>query len=446
MYNKYSFIKKRIVVCLLAVLGYSWQSLVLAESTDPVAGIESLTAKQLVDWVLQRNPGLEELQAAVTEAASRVLPAASLEDPQLSYAFAPETVNGFDRANGSSGGFNQRIELSQAIPWPGTLALREEQARSEVNAVDQILSDRRLQIIAAIKTGFAEWYYVHRALQINHENQQLLLELRHVAEAQYASGRAAQQDALQAEVEHGELLDQALALKREQRSIQAQLNALINRPAHETLPPPADLSTPSTPPAAEVLQQLALSTHPVLKRLEANLEGSDASIGLAEKKYYPDIKLSAGYNSLWDEDDKRLLFGASINLPFDQDKRDAALDAAKAGKMKVRWQLIDRRNQLLADLDRTYAEVLESKDVIKLYRDKLVPLAEENLAAAEADYRAGAGDFLNVISAENQKLKTELRLERACANYIRRLAELERWTGASIASNELSVNALNNQR
>jgi outer membrane protein TolC len=78
------------------------------------------------------------------------------------------------------------------------------------------------------------------------------------------------------------------------------------------------------------------------------------------------------------------------------------------------------------------AEVLDSIDVINFYSNRLVPLADENLAAAEADYRAGAGDFLTVITAEERKLTTELRLQRAYANYLRRLAELERWTGGSL--------------
>jgi outer membrane protein, heavy metal efflux system len=432
VYTRLKYIEKRTVLCLLTVITLSWHSTIVAETNDPVTGVETLSEKQLVEWVLKRNPGLEELQAAVTEAVSRVLPASSLDDPQLSYAFAPETINGFRRADGTTRGFNQRIELTQSIPWPGTLALREEQARNEVTASGQILSDRRLQIIAAIKAGFAEWYYVHRALEINLENQELLLELRHVAEAQYAAGRASQQDALQADVEHAVLESQALPLKRERRSIQAQLNALINRAPQETLPPPVNLSPPSALPESKELQLMTLSSHPMLKQIEANLNANEAAIGLAKKKYYPDFKLLAGYNSLWDEDDKRLLIGASINLPLDRNKRNASLKAANAAKMKTRWRLIDRRNQLLADQERSYAEVLESIDAINLYNNRLMPLADENLSVAEADYRAGVGDFLNVITAEKQKLTTELRLQRSYANYLRRYAELERWTGGSL--------------
>ncbi len=61
---------------------------------------------------------------------------------------------------------------------------------------------------------------------------------------------------------------------------------------------------------------------------------------------------------------------------------------------------------------------------------------DENLYNKEADYRAGAGNFLNVITAEKQKLTTELRLQRVYANYLRRYAELERWTGGSLSMSD----------
>ncbi|MGI8738418.1 MAG: TolC family protein [Gammaproteobacteria bacterium] len=71
----------------------------------------------------------------------------------------------------------------------------------------------------------------------------------------------------------------------------------------------------------------------------------------------------------------------------------------------------------------------ESISVIALYRDRLLPLVRDNLNAAQADYRAGTGTFRAVITAENQKLMTELRLARVRADYVRRTALLARWSG-----------------
>ena len=56
----------------------------------------------------------------------------------------------------------------------------------------------------------------------------------------------------------------------------------------------------------------------------------------------------------------------------------------------------------------------------------------EYLEAAIADYQSGTGGFLNVITAEQRALSTELALARARADSARRLAELERWVGGSV--------------
>jgi outer membrane protein TolC len=424
------FVLKRWIALLpLFVLAALTQPALASGQQSSAARTPTLSAEQLVAWVQQRNPSLAQLKAAVEEAASRVLPAGSLDDPQLSYSFAPGTIDGFRRPDGSTGGFNQRIELSQAVPWPGTLALREEEAQRRTEAAEFQLADHHLRIIAAIKAGYAEWYFVYRALDINESNQALLIELRNIAQAQYAAGRAGQQDVLQAEVRHAALEEQRLVLQKQKRSIQAQINALLNRPPAEPLPPPGTLPDPERPMSYEQLQERALAAHPELKRLHAELQASQTRIELAEKRFYPNFQFMAGYNSLWDQSDKEWTIGASINIPLDRSKYDSALDAARASAMQARWQLVDRRSRLLADLERARAEVSEAVDQVELYRSRLVPLAEESLVAARADYRSGLRDFLNVITAQEKKLIAELGLERAHANYLRRLAELERWTG-----------------
>ena len=87
---------------------------------------------------------------------------------------------------------------------------------------------------------------------------------------------------------------------------------------------------------------------------------------------------------------------------------------------------------MLADLAQARAEVSETQASVTLYQDQLLPLAAEYLEAAVADYQSGKGTFLNVITAEQRKLSTELALARARADYARRLAELERWVGGPI--------------
>ncbi len=87
----------------------------------------------------------------------------------------------------------------------------------------------RLRLAALTKSAYAEWYFVDRAIEIHGSTSELLEELRAVAEARYAAGRALQQDVLQAEVEQRNLDRYGLELNRLKSSIQARINALLNQ-------------------------------------------------------------------------------------------------------------------------------------------------------------------------------------------------------------------------
>jgi outer membrane protein, heavy metal efflux system len=386
---------------------------------------EFMTADGLAAWVIELNPGLAGLEAAAEAAAFRIDPAGSLDDPMLSYAAAPLTA-------GTDGGLDQKVDFSQKFPWPGTLAAREAAARYEAVAADRDVDALRLRVVAQARAAYAEWYFVHAALEIHHATKALLEDLIATAETRYAAGRALKQDVLQAEIESRDLDNRLLWLLRLKATVQARINAMLNRAPDAELPLADPALGNSGLPSLERLQELAVAQHPELAMLDARISASTSRITLAEKALYPDFQVGVGYNELWSNSDQRPTFGVAINLPLDRGKRRADLSRAQADKRSAEWSLVERRANLLADLAQARAEVSEAQDTIANYQDELVPLAAEYLEAALADYQSGDGAFLNVITAEQRKLGTELAAARVRADYVRRLAALERWTGGDI--------------
>lgn len=417
-------IQKRLLLSLyIFLLVPCWVSAEHRQHVDQSSG-EIITAGSLVNMVLERNPGIDALLAIEEAAKYQIDPASSLDDPTFSYGFAPKTLDADDGR-----GLNQNIKISQKVPWPGTLAAREQEALQESRVAHEDVNVLRLRLIALTKSAYAEWYFVNRSLQIHESTSELLEELRSVAETRYAAGRALQQDVIQAEIEQRNLDRHGLGLARLKTSIQAQINTLLNQNPNISLPSAADVSVQIPIPTLAELEQRALDLHPELQRINAQVAANTARIDLAEKEFYPDLQLFAGYNSLWNAHDKRPIIGVSINVPFDRSKRKAALGQAKANERSSQMMLADQRAQLLGELASAYAETIESREAIELYENSLVPLASEYLSAALADYESGAGSFLSVITAEQKRLTTEEALERSRANYFSRVADLERWTG-----------------
>jgi len=419
----------------LFALAIVWMSASLADTaaTAQTQGGDRLSPDEVVSAVLSQNPSLAELKAAAIAAAARVEPAGALEDPSVSYALAPATISNTAFTVG------QRVEVGQSLPWPGKLDAQVDAARQRARAAKENRARQRLQLVAAAKAAFAEWSFVHEALRLNRENQRLLEDLRASAEARFASGRGLQQDVLQAEVEIALLEDRYLHLQQQRDAVQARLNALMNEPPDAALPPPATIPSGQALPPRRDLIERASAHHPELRILEHRVAETSADIRLAEKEFYPDFRVEAGYNSLWEPQEKRWTFGVSINIPLNQSRREAELNAARADRRQAEWRLADRRSELLSELTRLHSEVERAANTIELFENRLQPLSQNTFDVSISEYESGSGDFLDVIAAERNKLKIEISAFRAKADYYRARADLEFWVGGPLNGSSLDT-------
>lgn len=404
--------------CATLIFGVGLASATPPPDIDPA---QEIAEDRLAAWVLERNPGIAALRAAAAAVGHRSAPAGALDDPMLSYQTAPRTLD--------SGGLDQRLEVRQRFPWPGTLAAREAVARHETAAAQGDLEELRLEVAAQARSAHAQWRFVHEALVIHQATRALLEELIATATTRYAAGQSRRQEVLQVEVERTDLDAEALRLRRRQTTVQARINALLNRRPDAPLPPAAPVGALAEPPSLKTLERLALARHPELAGLDARLAADRSRITLAEKAFYPDFEVSVGYDGLWEESAKRPMLGVSLSLPLDRGKRRAALDGARAEATAAQWTLAERRAGLRAELAQARAAVIEQQRSVQLHDQELLPLAGEYLDAAIADYQSGTGAFLDVVAAERRKLAVELALARARADYATSRAALDRAAG-----------------
>jgi len=407
---------------VMACLAFGWHTVMAAPVDDGFNREPQLTSARLVDAVLNRNPDIPAMRAAWEAAQARIEQAGALNDPMMSYAFAPQTA-------GASGmDFGQKLSISQHLPWPGKRELRGDAARFESEAAHEGIEQTRLKLTEAAKSAFADWYFVHAAIRVNAINKSLLQEFRNNAEIKYSAGRASKQDALRAEVEVALLEHRDIVLERHRREVLAVLNTLLQRQPDALLPPPSNLPDTGVLPAVAELRTAVLEVHPELRALAARLQASRQQVALAEREFYPDFRLAAEYNSLWMRDEQRFTVGVGINIPL-PGKHRAAKDEAQAILMGLDLTRQARMSEIMGQVQQAYDRVRESEHVLSLYQNRLLPLAEENLAAARSDYEAGRGNFLDMIGAEKNLMQAQLQLEQARTDHHRRLAALERTVG-----------------
>lgn len=388
-------------------------------------GAPVLERAALVAEVLRRNPTLEAARQAWRAALARPAQERSLDDPMLGLSLAPWSLGSGTVDPGYT------IEISQALPFPGKLALREEVALAEAEATAHDYEATRLRIALIASRLYDDYYLAARTSEIDAHHVALLERLQPVALARYEAGEASQQDPLQAETEKAMLEHEQILAETDGRVAAERIDALLHRPPDHPLPaPPSRLESPPPAPADdESLLREAVSARPELQAADARASGRERAVDLAQREFLPDFGVFARYDKVWQEKDLQPMVGLQVQVPLRLDRRRAALDEARAELARSRSERARTEDAVRLDVVSAAERLREAHHLYDLARERLVPAARDRAVAARAAYESGKEAFATLIDAERGRRETELELERSLVNVLRRHFELERALG-----------------
>lgn len=383
-----------------------------------------LERQELLEAVLERNPGITAARWAWEAARERIPQARSLDDPKASYSLGPLTLAG-DMP------FGQQASVGQRIPFPGTLGQRSELATARTAVAARRLEELELQLATAASHLFDEYYLVWRALAVNAVHLELIEQLQSVAVRRYEAGLAPQQAPLQAEVEAAHLLHRKVVLDAQRKTLVTRLNALLHRPPRADLPPPPDeLPLAELPPELEAGTSAPRSPdRPEVEAQQAEIAARRAAVELARLARYPDFEVTTSFNSMWRLPEHRWMVGVGVNVPIWRQRNRARLAEAEAHLASAESALASLEDEVRAEIEIAADELREARHVVRLYRSDVLPAARDQIAAARAGFETGAVTMLSVIDAERSLRTAELAYYEALAAASRRRAELDRALG-----------------
>lgn len=399
------------------------------ELAEPIpVGTREQQAELQIDWlvaeVLTRHPDVRSAAAAWRAAAERYPQEVALDDPMFGTMLGPGSWG--DQTVDSA----YMVEASQKLPWPGKRQLRGNIAQAEANAAYFDVGEERLRIAEAARMAYLEFFLAHRELTILDDSTSLLKSFRQVAQAKYESAAVEQQDVLLADVELAELDRRQLEVNRKVRVARARINTLLLLPPDAPLPPPpAELPTHEEESSAESLRALAISQRPELAAQEARIRAERYAVSLACKEFYPDIEVVGRYDAFWQEDPLRPMVGMNLNMPLYKEKRWAAVREARARVAQEQAALEGRINEINFEVEQAYQRLVESRQSLLVYKERLLPTARQSVDSARASYDVGSLDFLRLVSSQRESLSIQEAYFQAMAEYHKRLAELDRAVG-----------------
>jgi len=393
---------------------------------------ETFALPDLIKEALARNPEIQAARKQWEAAANRVAQASSLDDPTLQVQLwnFPQTFNVTHTQNSIFG-------VSQTFPFPGKLALKGEVASRSADMTEQALRARERDLIARLKQAYYDLFLEHKAIQIHHEQVDLLKQFFEIANAKFRAGKGSQVDVLKAQVELSSLHQHLPALEQRRDTAQAKLNTLLDRDPRFPLEPPQAPHDQRFDKDLEELFQIAITARPELKAGELAIQRNERARALAQRQYYPDFHLAFQRFQNFNANDG---FGAvvSINMPFafwTKPKYDAGVQEASAAVAAARADLHTAENLTRFQIRDLLAKVRANWEVAVLYRTTVLPQAEQGVEAARAEYRTGKTGFLDLIETERALRGFQLEYYRALVEREQRLAELEQVVGSDLGTN-----------
>jgi NodT family efflux transporter outer membrane factor (OMF) lipoprotein len=290
-------------------------------------------------------------------------------------------------------------------------AVEASEASAQASAGD--LEAARLSAQATL----AQSYFQMRVL----DAQQLLLEDTIAAyekslklvQNQYAAGIVAKADVVQATTQIKTTRAQAIDLGVQRAQLEHAIALLVGKPPSALSIPRSSLAT-AVPPVPAAVPSALLERRPDIAAAERRMAQANAQIGVAKAAFFPALTLSAsgGYQSAtmadWLTMPSRYwsLPASIVQTLFDGGLRKAntaqAIAAYDANVASYRQTVLSGFQQVEDNL--AALRILEEEAEVQ---GEAVKLAEQSLALALNQYRAGTVNYLNVVVAQATALASQ---------------------------------------
>lgn len=390
-----------------------------------------LSLDELVSEALENNPEILAARNEWEAAKAKVPQVRWWNDPQLGISFEK-----IPRGTYSPGEAKMRMySISQMIPFPGKLTLKGRMAQMEVMISKEEYEAKKLEITAKVKSAYYRLFLVHKSMEIESDDKELLRKFEKIAEIRYAVGEASQHDVLKAQVGFSLIADELITLKDEDLpTAEARLNAILDRLPHSPLGIPEEFTIPELEKSREEIEEFALEHRQTLKAMEYMVQKSKTAYSLAKMEYLPNFMVKFMQEEMemdmGTESSKGVM--VSMNIPIWFWKKGSEVSEKRAKKSRAEATYQTMKNMVLFEVQSSLAKFNASERRVNTFKTTIIPLAEQALKAATIAYKTGKVDFLTLLNSERTLRDVRLKYYKTLVKHGENLANLERVVGVNL--------------
>jgi len=383
-------------------------------ATPPPLWAETLQLHQAERLALADDPSVEMVKSRESALNELEVAAAQLPDPMLKMGVMSLPTDSFEL--GQEPMTQVQFGVIQRFPRGETRDLRAEQLRERAKGLDETARDVALRITLSVREEYFEVLKQRRLAEINREAESAFAGLEEITRDYYATGRAQQQDVLQAAVELAKVQERASQIEEEQQRARARLEVWIGEAAWQ----PLGDEWPRLPePLQGQAAMDALAAHPRLLALHQEVVAADTGVDLAEQAYKPEFLLDLTYggrggtNPDGTSRSDLLTFMVMMDVPlFRQNRQDRTVAASLAESSAAAFNRDDVYRRMLSELKANRSTLERQQERLALFAQSLLPEAEFNAEAAFQAYQAALEDMTTLMRARINQFDLQLAYVR----------------------------------
>lgn len=370
----------------------------------------SATGMSLNEYLVEVNKENTSIEASKLRTLSlkhKIKPSSTLDDPFI--------AAGLDEIPFAGGKAKiRRYQISQSIPFPGKLGARAEiaETKAESSEFESLTVARQIQVLAI--QIFLRASYNNQEIELNQKIQKIIEETTASAKARYRTGDATHHEWLLAKLEMSVLNVELLRLKRTQKTLTALLNELRNKAADTQIKIDYQGLLSTADESREI--QVNLDSQPELLGWLAQKKASEAELKLAKLSYTPDFVIQgmAMEPTMKDAEMSEpanwgVMVGVTIPLYFWR-KQSELVAAAENDRLASIAEYQSLQNRLNTEILDAKLQLQTSLDVVKLYKNDVIPITEIAVKNARISYASKTLPMRQLLDTLRSQRTQELEL------------------------------------
>src|ERR1700723_4796171 len=380
---------------------------------EPVAS-NPTPLSQLLDEAGADNPQISVADHGARAARQMAPQMTTLPDPKFTYqqlsVGSPKPFAGYTNSDFAYIG----IGASQELPYPGKLRARGDVAERDADTKQAEVEVTKTSIADALKADYLQLAYLQQTLGILRQNEAVLDQLIQDATAHYQVGQGMEQDVLQAQVNRTKIVKEITIHHQLMGQAQAHLKGLLSRDQGSPDIVTEDLIATPLQQTSDELLAMVRPNNPQVQVDASSIRKEDAQLASAKREGKPDFEV--GY--LYENTDRKYrdyyMFTFDVRFP-----RKARVDAeiAEAAEKQTESQqtLNAHLQQQLAEVQQEYVKATSDEELLKEYREGLIPQSDATYRATLSAYASNREQFMHVLSYFTDLLSLKLEYAQILA-------------------------------